>query len=37
MSEEKEKNGVKKKNVIGTLCGCNINIFVEEYVSSEST
>ena len=36
-SEEKEKKGVKKKNVIDTLCECNINTFAEEHFSSEST
>ena len=28
MSEEKEKKGITKKNVINTLCECNINTFV---------
>ena len=36
-SEEKEKIGVKKKNVIDTLCKCNISTFFEENFSSEST
>ena len=33
-SEEKEK-GVKKKNVIDTLCECNINTSVEGHLPSE--
>ena len=37
MSEEKEEEGVKKNNVIDALCECNINAFVAEYFSSEST
>ena len=37
MSEEKEKKGVKKKIVIDTLYESNINTFVEEHFSSEST
>ena len=34
-SEEKEKKGVKKKNVIDTLCECNINTSVEGHLPSE--
>ena len=35
MSEEKGKKGVKKKNMIDTLCECNINTFFEEHFLSE--
>ena len=34
-SEEKEKKGVKKKNVIDTPCKSSINTVVEEHFSSE--
>ena len=36
-SEEKEKKGIKKKNVINALCECNFNAFAEEHFSSKST
>ena len=35
MSEEKGKKGVKKKNMIDTLCECNIKYFFEEHFLSE--
>ena len=37
MSEEKEKKGVNKRNVIDTQCENNINTVAEEHFSSEST
>ena len=36
-SGEKEKKDVKKKNVVDTLCECNISAFVEKHFSSGST
>ena len=36
-SEEKEKKGFKKKNVIDIPCENNINTVVEEHISSENT
>ena len=37
MPGEKEKKGVKKKNVIDAPCESNINTVIEEHFSSENT